>query len=253
MSNLPFGHTRTAVTTNHALIAPDGHVVSPLTGWEGAEGVVLISPVMNADRSAPRFTQYLVHGSYGAMTQDAADGVERLAYVLEGEVQLDGQELTTDSFAFLPPGDQYQLQVPDGATLLVFEKRYEPRAGTETPQRITGHLNDAPGEPFLGDPDAVLATLLPVEPAFDMAVNVFQFNPGATLPFVETHVMEHGLYMRSGQGVYRLGDYWYPVREGDSIWMASYCPQWFVAMGKQDASYIYYKDIHRDPLSTHSS
>jgi (S)-ureidoglycine aminohydrolase len=102
--------------------------------------------------------------------------------------------------------------------------------------------------PFLGDEAARLATLLPVTPHFDMAVNVFTFDPGATLPLVESHVMEHGLYMRSGQGIYRLAQAWYPVQAGDSIWMAAYCPQWFVAMGKQAASYIYYKDIHRDPL-----
>ena len=41
--------------------------------------------------------------------------------------------------------------------------------------------------------------------------------------------------MLEGQGVYRLGDSWYPVREGDAIWMAPYCPQWFVAMGKGPA------------------
>ena len=64
-----------------------------------------------------------------------------------------------------------------------------------------------------------------------MAVNVFTFQPGAKLPFVECHVMEHGLYMMQGQGVYCLSENWYPVAAGDTIWMASYCPQWFVAMG----------------------
>ena len=39
-----------------------------------------------------------------------------------------------------------------------------------------------------------------------------------------------------------------PVKAGDVIWMASYCPQWFVAMGKTPASYIYYKDVNRDPM-----
>ena len=150
-------------------------------------------------------------------------------------------------FAWLPPEDYYELAVAAGAILLVFEKQYEPLAGAAVPQRVIGTLSDAPKEPFLGDPDAMLATLLPVEPEFDMAVNVFSFQPGTTLPFVETHVMEHGLYMKEGQGVYRLGDHWYPVQTGDTIWMASYCPQWFVAMGKESASYIYYKDIHRDP------
>ena len=48
-----------------------------------------------------------------------------------------------------------------------------------------------------------------------------------------------------GNGVYRLEDSWYPVAEGDCIWMAAYCPQWFVAMGKTRASYLYYKDVNR--------
>ena len=84
--------------------------------------------------------------------------------------------------------------------------------------------------------------------AFDLAMNIFTYQPGATLPFVETHVMEHGLIMLSGQGVYRLEDSWYPVAAGDVIWMASYCSRWFVAMGKTPASYIYYKDVNRDPM-----
>jgi (S)-ureidoglycine aminohydrolase len=81
-----------------------------------------------------------------------------------------------------------------------------------------------------------------------LAVNVFTFQPGSALPLVEMHVMEHGLLMLAGQGVYRLDDAWYPVREGDAIWMAPFCPQWFVAMGKTPAQYLYYKDVNRDPM-----
>ncbi len=117
------------------------------------------------------------------------------------------------------------------------------------PAPVFGHEQDVAGQPFLGDPDAILRTLLPTGPAFDLAVNVFTFRPGATLPMVEVHVMEHGLLMLEGQGVYRLGVSWYPVREGDAIWMAPYCPQWFVAMGKQPARYLYYKDVNRDPMA----
>ena len=101
----------------------------------------------------------------------------------------------------------------------------------------------------MGDEDARLKTLLPIAPEFDMAVNIFTYQPGATLPQVEIHVMEHGLMMLAGQGVYRLSNDYFPVAAGDVIWMASYCPQWFVAMGKTAASYIYYKDIHRDRLT----
>ena len=50
------GNTRTSVRRDHAMIAPDSHVRSPLPGWDGTEGVVLISPHMGA-----RFTQYLAY------------------------------------------------------------------------------------------------------------------------------------------------------------------------------------------------
>jgi (S)-ureidoglycine aminohydrolase len=79
-----------------------------------------------------------------------------------------------------------------------------------------------------------------------MAVNLFTFQPGATLPLVEVHVMEHGLLLLDGAGVYRLGDHYYPITAGDVLWMAAYCPQWWVAMGKSPSTYLYYKNIHRE-------
>jgi (S)-ureidoglycine aminohydrolase len=114
---------------------------------------------------------------------------------------------------------------------------------------IVGRVADAAGVPFMGDEDARLQTLLPTDERFDMAVNVFSYQPGAALPQVEIHVMEHGLLMLDGAGVYRLADSWYPVQAGDSIWMRSYCPQWFTAMGKEPARYLYYKDVNLDPLA----
>ena len=247
-SKMLFGETRTHVARDHAMIGLDSHVPSPLVGWENTQGVVLISPAMHGGSGGPRFAQYLVQGSAGSRTTGAAPGVERLVYVLAGSAKLDGKPLATDSFSWLPPDSKYELAAPADCELLVFEKLYQSLEGVGVPKQVAGTLAGAPKAPFLGDPDAMLATLLPIEQGFDMAVNVFEYKSGAALPFVETHVMEHGLYMRSGMGIYRLADRWYPVQTGDTIWMGSYCPQWFVAMGKESASYIYYKDIHRDPL-----
>ena len=75
------------------------------------------------------------------------------------------------------------------------------------------------------------------------------YQPGAALSMVEIHVMEHGLLMLEGGGIYRLGDSWYPVTAGDFIWMAPYCPQWFGAIGKTPAKYLIYKDSNRHPLA----
>jgi (S)-ureidoglycine aminohydrolase len=200
-----------------------------------------------------RFCQYLALLEPGGTGAPAAGGVERVLFVVEGAVRLAipggaGHDLGPGGFAYLPPGASGTLRAAAESRVCVFEKRYEPLPGVDPPAASAGHVADVPGAPFLGDPDAVLQTLLPDEPAFDMAVNVFTYRPGATLPMVEVHVMEHGLLMLEGQGVYRLSDSWYPVREGDAIWLAPYCPQWFVAMGKDPARYLYYKDVNRDPM-----
>ncbi len=244
----PFGSTRTRIAADHAIIGPDSHVTSPLANWHQTSGVVLISPAMAASPRAPRFVQYLAKLTNRSRSEPAGQGVQRLVYVLDGEVEIAGRLLGVDGFAWIPPDHPAEVRGVGDAELLVFEKRYLPLAGVDVPHPVIGNLAERIAEPFLGDEDARLATLLPIEAGFDMAVNVFTYQSGATLPFVETHVMEHGLYMRSGQGIYRLGEDWYPVGHGDSIWMAAYCPQWFVAIGKGPASYIYYKDIHRDPL-----
>jgi (S)-ureidoglycine aminohydrolase len=243
-----FGPGRSHVGRNHAFITPDSHVRSPLPGWDGTECVILIAPRMGA-----RFTQFLAHMQPGSIAGPSAPGVERFIYVLDGTLSVlppraPVQNLTAGGFAYAPTGIDLRLRAVTACRLNVFEKHYVPRPGAPAPRAIVGREQDVEGQPFLGDPDAHLHVLLPDEPAFDLAVNVFHFKSGATLPFVEVHVMEHGLLMLEGQGVYRLGESWYPVRAGDAIWMAPFCPQWFVAMGKTPSAYLYYKDVNRDPL-----
>jgi (S)-ureidoglycine aminohydrolase len=243
-----FGTTRSRIRSTHALIAPDSFVRSDLPGWERSQGIILIAPRMGA-----QFVQYLALIEPGGIAGPAPPGVERVIYVLDGELALrlpDGVEriLGAGGFAYCPPDVLLSSRALTSCRLNLFEKRYVPRPGQRAPGPLCGHEWEVEGVPFLGDPAAVLKTLLPGDPAFDLAVNVFTFEPGATLPMVEVHVMEHGLLMLEGQGVYRLGDDWSPVRQGDVIWMAPYCPQWFVAMGRGVARYLYYKDVNRDPL-----
>jgi (S)-ureidoglycine aminohydrolase len=243
-----FGTTRSRVAPDHALICPDSFVRSPLPGWTDTQGVVLVAPPLGA-----RFYQYLTVMEAGGQSSGPAAGVERFVYVLDGTIAVRPggkaeRTLEPGGFAFVPAGTDCQITATTAARLNVFEKRFSPLAGVPAPPVLIGREQDVEGKPFLGDPNARLQTLLPDEPAFDLAVNVFRFRPGAALPLVEIHVMEHGLLMLEGQGVYRLADSWYPVRAGDAIWMRSFCPQWFVAMGNTPAAYLYYKDVNRDPL-----
>ena len=247
-----FGATRSRVRHNYALVTPDTHVVSPLVGWRKASAVFHITSEMGA-----RFTQFTAMLEPGGESAMPPASVERLIFVLDGSVSIEcaaiakagsPAALSTGGYAFFPADATHAIKANAAAKLLVFEKVYRPLAGSAAPRVVVGNEADVAGQPFLGDPDARLKTLLPIEPAFDMAVNIFTYQPGATLPQVEIHVMEHGLLMLAGAGVYRLGDDYFPVAAGDVIWMASFCPQWFVAMGKVPARYIYYKDIHRDGL-----
>lgn len=93
-----------------------------------------------------------------------------------------------------------------------------------------------------------LQSLLPAQPTFDMAINLVICQPGAALPEVKAPFMERGLMMVRGQGIYRLEADCHPVTAGEVIWMASYCPQWFVAVGKTPASFICYEEANRDPM-----
>lgn len=243
-----YGQTRSHLARDHALIEPGSFVTAPLPGWDKTQGVTLISPRIGA-----QFKQYLAIMEPGGVAGPTLAGVERLIYVLEGSVNVrlagaDERILTTGGFVFSPAGEILSLRASLPSRLNVFEKRFVVRNGLPLPRRVIGREQDIDGVPFMGDPAARLQTLLPDEAGYDMAVNVFRFDPGATLPFVEMHVMEHGLIMLQGQGVYRLSDRWYPVRAGDVIWMAPYCPQWFVATGKEPAAYLYYKDVNRDPI-----
>ncbi|MCL4130894.1 UNVERIFIED_CONTAM: hypothetical protein GTU68_005082 [Idotea baltica] len=242
-----FGQTRSHVTHDYALITPDTHVVSPLVGWENATAVFHISPELGA-----RFVQYTAQLDARSKSAAPGDSIQRFVYVQSGNCSLmldSAHSLKTGSFAYIPHNTDHEITSAEPATLVVFEKEYMPLPDQKSPEPMVGHADDVVGEPFMGDPDARLQTLLPIDPRFDMAVNIFTYKSGATLPQVEIHSMEHGLLMLDGKGVYRLSKDYHPVGKGDVIWMASYCPQWFVAMGKTSASYIYYKDIHRDRLS----
>jgi (S)-ureidoglycine aminohydrolase len=244
-----FGLTRTKVTPRYALISSDGFVPSVWPGARDVQTIFHITPAMGAN-----FTQATCTWSPGGVLPLAAtENIETFFFVLDGCLQLSAgpsapeTSLTQGKYALLPPSSSAEVSSATGATVFVLQKTYEPLPDLASPGLLTGDQKDHPSSAFLGHEGAQLQTLLPDEPALDLAVNLFTYAPGAFLPFVETHIMEHGLLMLSGHGIYRLGDEWFPVRQGDIIWMAPYCPQWFVAMGEQPASYLYYKNVNRLP------
>jgi (S)-ureidoglycine aminohydrolase len=237
------GHTRSVIKRNYALITPEGHVPSVFPGWTDCTPFVLISSALGA-----RLSQFLVALDAKGAGAGATGKDEYFFYVITGKIKLNSVALSEGGFAYLPPLAKFDIRAAAPETkLLVFKKSYEPLAGRKPPAFFTGNEKDIPETPFLGDKDARLKALIPDSAQMDMAVNIFTFEPGATLPCVETHVMEHGILFLAGSGVYRLGADWHPVVAGDAIWIAAYCPQWFIAAGPQPARYIYYKNVNREP------
>ena len=177
---------------------------------------------------------------------------QRFLYVLEGELDLQMESgdhrIGRSGFAYVPENIAHTVRSAGKARAVVIEKRYEPTDTAETPRIATGNESEVAEVLLMGDPAVRVRSLMPDGPAYDFAVNTMTYDPGAALSMVEIHVMEHGLLMLEGGGIYRLGDSWYPVQAGDFIWMAPYCPQWFGAIGKQPAKYLIYKDWRRHPL-----
>ena len=236
------GQTRTRLTPSHALIAPDGHVRTQLPGWTGAAVVVLISAQLGA-----RFTQYFAFMEAGG--EAAPSEYERFIFVVSGKVGLESRLLNEYGYAYLPAGSPLTLRADAPATLCVFERRYLPLPNVPPPEPVFGNERDQPGEAFLDDGGVRVRKLLPEHPGFDLMLSTMTFQPGKSLPFAETHVMEHGLFMLSGGGIYKLSESWYPVTQGDVIYMAPYCPQWFGALGEGEAKYLLYKDSFRNPFA----
>lgn len=208
--------------------------------------IVHVSPARGA-----AFTQYTAELEIDGML--GSTKAQRFLYILDGATTLTTHNgavpLVAGGYAYIPEGAAHQVKATQRSRIAVIEKRYTQIDRAHAPDLFIGQENTVASTPLNNDPDLQVRTLLPGDSGFDFAVNTMTYNPGAGLSMVEIHVMEHGLLMLDGGGIYRLGDSWYPVTAGDFIWMAAYCPQWFGAIGKKPAKYLIYKDWNRHPLT----
>jgi (S)-ureidoglycine aminohydrolase len=240
------GHTRSAHQPNHLLLTPDTFVRTTLPGMKAASAIVHVSSALGAG-----FTEYTAElESAGELGETLA---QRFLYVMEGGVHLHagGKDhlLGPHGFAYLPQGARHRITSREKSRAIVIEKVYIQHSSANASGVIVGSEDSIPSTPLDDDPALQVRHLLPDTLSFDFAVNTMIYQPGAALSMVEMHVMEHGLVMLEGGGIYRLGDAWYPVTAGDFIWMGPWCPQWFGAIGKSPAKYIIYKDWNRHPLT----
>ena len=245
MHNL--GQTRSAQQPNHLVLTPDTFVRTALPGMKACAAIVHTGPAMGA-----RFSQYTAEFESGG--ELGPTEAQRFLYVLDGQLKIEVAGRTSDlaarGYAYLPEGAAHRVVATKSCRAAVIEKHYQSLASFESLRALISSEDAIPSEPLDGDASLQVKHLLPDTMNFDFAVNSMVYQPGAALSMVEMHVMEHGLLMLEGGGIYRLGDSWYPVTAGDFIWMGPWCPQWFGAIGKVPAKYLIYKNWNRHPLAS---
>jgi (S)-ureidoglycine aminohydrolase len=236
------GQTRSSQQQNHLLLTPDTFVRTTLPGMKACSAVVHTGPALGA-----RFTEYTAEFEPGG--ELGCTAAQRFIFVLKGEIKLDVEgnqsELGVRSYAYLPEGLPHRIAASKTSRAVVIEKPYQALDSVEPPRAILSNEDVVLSHPLDDDPSLQVKCLLTDTMSFDFAVNTMAYQPGAALSRVEMHVMEHGIIMLEGGGIYRLGDAWYPVTAGDFIWMGPWCPQWFGALGKIPAKYLIYKDWNR--------
>jgi (S)-ureidoglycine aminohydrolase len=225
----------------------EGFPVSRLPGWPKAAVFVLASPPIGAG-----FAEYLIDLPAGESGGWAAEPhIETFHYVLCGTGSFaDGsgidRPLTAGSFGLTPPDSAVNVRATEPLRMIMLRKRYEPSPLHPKAVGHYGHESKVKKEVWADNPHSLLQTLIPDDLAFDLAMNIFTFDPGFGLPIVETHVMEHGLWFLEGKGLYYLENEWMEVEKDDFIWMGPYCPQSFYATGPTPSRYLYSKNVNRD-------
>jgi len=227
-------------------------VTSYLPHWEGTRVWVLSRPLSGF---AETFSQYIVEVAPGggSLRPEPDPQAEGALFVVEGELTLTlsgkTHTMVPGGYAFLPPGSDWQAR-NEGKKSVRFHwirKAYEAVDGIAAPDAFVINENDIAPTPMPGT-EGRWATTRFVDPAdlrHDMHVTVVTFEPGAVIPFLETHVMEHGLYVLEGKAVYCLNQDWVEVEAGDYMWLRAFCPQACYAGGPGRFRYLLYKDVNR--------
>jgi (S)-ureidoglycine aminohydrolase len=249
-------HTGRAVFSDAYAVIPKGVmsdiVTSFLPFWDKTRAWIIARPLSGF---AETFSQYImeVQPGGGSDHPEPEADAQGVLFVVEGEVTvfLDGEHhvLTPGGYAYLPPASDWTLKNESGAVARFHwvRKAYEFVEGIEAPDALFLNENDIAPTP-MPDTNGAWATTRFVDPTdlrHDMHVTVVTFEPGGLIPFEETHVMEHGLYVLEGKAVYKLNKDWVEVEAGDFMWLRAFCPQACYAGGPGRFRYLLYKDVNR--------
>jgi (S)-ureidoglycine aminohydrolase len=250
--------TDRAVVTQAYTVIPKGVlrdiVTSALPFWNRTRSWIIAKPMLGF---ATTFSQYIMEVSPGGGSDkpELDKRVQGVLFIVEGSLELtiDGHVHTLDpgGYAYLPAGAAWTVHNANDQTVRFhwIRKVYGVVEGIDAPPAVISSDRDV-APTVMPNTDGRWATTRFVDPEdlrHDMHVTIVTLAPGAVIPFLETHVMEHGLYVLQGKGVYRLNQDWVEVEAGDYMWLRAFCPQACYAGGPDNFRYLLYKDVNRHP------
>ena len=259
-SDSPDGQSR--FTESWALIPASVQrdiVTSNLPHWRASRAWVLARPMTGFAETFAHYLMEVAQGG-GSSAPEPDRHAEAVIFVTGGQLALTidrtAHELVPGGYAYIPAGTAWTLEVPEGtgepAVFHWIRRHYDAVEGVDYPPAFVTSDRDVAPTP-MPDCDAVWATTRFVDPddlRHDMHVNIVTFQPGGRIPFAETHVMEHALFVLQGTGRYLLNTDWVDVGAGDMMWLRAFCPQACIATGDEPFRYLLYKDVNRHmPLS----
>lgn len=246
---------RAVFTTAYAVI-PKGVmsdiVTSQLPHWTNSRFWVIARPLSGF---AETFSHYIaeIAPDGGSTRPDDDPTAQSVLFVVAGQITLtlggESHVLEAGGYVYIPAGHRWQVQnaSQSNATFHWVRKRYEPVDGLDAPDPIvTSDQEVAPVA--MPDTNETWTTTRFVDPSdlrHDMHLNIVTFQPGGSIPFAETHVMEHGLYILQGKAAYHVNQDWVEVEAGDYLWLRAFCPQACIAAGPEPFRYLLYKDVNR--------
>ncbi|MGL4490406.1 MAG: bifunctional allantoicase/(S)-ureidoglycine aminohydrolase [Rhizobiaceae bacterium] len=248
--------TGRAMFTDAFVVIPKGVmrdiVVSYFPFWEKARAWVIARPLSGFAETFSHYIMEVAPGG-GSKKPESDKGAEGVLFVVEGELELTiegkAHKMKPGGYAFLAPACNWTAtnKSKKNVTFHWIRKAYEAVEGLGFPETFVVNEKDiAPA--VMPDTNGVWGTTRFVDPAdlrHDMHVSIVNFEPGGVIPFEETHVMEHGLYVLEGKAVYKLNREWVEVEAGDYMWLRAFCPQACYAAGPGRFRYLLYKDVNR--------
>ncbi|MEM6382897.1 MAG: bifunctional allantoicase/(S)-ureidoglycine aminohydrolase [Pseudomonadota bacterium] len=269
--------TQRAIFTEAYAVIPKGVmsdiVAAPIPGWRNTRSWTLARPLSGFAETFAHLIVEVAPGG-GSSRPEPDPLAEAVLFVTDGSVRLSVTEvagrskpgftanhgaefqpidraLVAGGYAYLSPGCTWTIEglgdMP--ATVHWIRKAYETVDGLVPPMPFVTSDQQTPID-WMPDTDDRWGTTRFVDAddlAHDMHVNIVTLEPGASIPFEETHVMEHGLFVLEGKGVYKLNQDWVEVEAGDFMWLRAFCPQACYAGGPGRFRYLLYKDMNRLP------